>query len=96
VVVETNGEQRGQEGCLSFPGLFAMVTRPNYVKVKGISLDGTEVELEGSELLARAFLHEIDHLDGILFVQRMKRSDREAILKKAKKMDFTKREKAFA
>jgi peptide deformylase len=94
-VVETRGEQKGQEGCLSFPGYFASVTRPNFVRVKGVSLDGKEIELEGSELLARAFLHEIDHLDGILFIQRMKRADRESILKKIKRSSFPKTEKVL-
>jgi peptide deformylase len=88
VIVTTSGEQKGQEGCLSFPGLFAEVTRPNIVKVKGVSLDGKEIELEGEGLLARALHHEIDHLDGVLFIQRMKKVDREAIVKKMKKMKF--------
>jgi peptide deformylase len=94
-VVETSGEQKGQEGCLSFPGYFAPVTRPNYVKVKGVSLEGKEIVVEGSELLARAFLHEIDHLDGVLFIQRMKRADREAILKRIKRSSFPKNEKVL-
>ena len=87
-VVEQTGEQKGSEGCLSFPGLFADVTRASYVKARGIDLNGKPVELEGSELLARAILHEIDHLDGILFTQRMKKADRENILKKMKKQQF--------
>jgi peptide deformylase len=86
VVIETNGSQTGREGCLSFPGLFASVTRPNFVKIRGLNLDGKEVEVEGSELLARALLHEIDHLDGILYIQRMKKSDREVIVRKMKKI----------
>jgi len=86
VVIETNGSQTGREGCLSFPGLFATVTRPNFVKIRGLNLDGKEVEVEGTELLARALLHEIDHLDGILYIQRMKKSDREVIVKKMKKI----------
>ena len=90
VVSETNGEQKGPEGCLSFPGLFADVTRPNFVKVKGWDLEGKEVEVEGEGLLARAFHHEIDHLDGVLFIQRMKKSDRDSIVKKMKKQRFEK------
>ncbi len=85
VILSTDGEQRGQEGCLSFPGLFADVTRPNIVKVKGTNPDGKEIEIEGEGLLARALHHEIDHLDGVLFIQRMKKADREAIVKKMKK-----------
>ena len=90
VILTTSGEQKGQEGCLSFPGLFAEVSRPNVVKVKGLSLEGKEMELEGEGLLARALHHEIDHLDGVLFIQRMKKADREAIVKKMKKMKFDK------
>lgn len=92
VVVLTDGEQRGQEGCLSFPGLFATVTRPNIAKVRGYNPEGNPIELEGSALLARALLHEIDHLDGIVFTQRMKKADREAIIKKMKKMQLPKKE----
>ena len=95
VVVEANGEQRGQEGCLSFPGLFAQVTRPNFARVKGLNLEGKEIEVVGEGLLARALLHEIDHLDGVLFVQRMKKADREAIIRKAKKLEVTRKEKVL-
>jgi len=90
VVVGATGEQKGPEGCLSFPGLFADVVRPNVVKVKGTNLEGKEIELEGEGLLARALHHEIDHLDGVLFIQRMKKADRETIVKKMKKMKFEK------
>ncbi len=95
VVQEVKGEQRGQEGCLSFPGLFAQVTRPNYVRVKGLNLQGEEIELVGEGLLARALLHEIDHLDGILFIHRMKKGDREAIIRKAKKLEIARKEKVL-
>ena len=90
VIVSSSGEQKGPEGCLSFPGLFAEVARPNVVKVKGLNLDGKEQEIEGEGLLARALHHEIDHLDGVLFIQRMKKSDREIIVKKMKKLKFEK------
>jgi peptide deformylase len=90
VIVTSSGEQKGPEGCLSFPGLFAEVTRPNVVKVKGLDLDGKAIEIEGEALLARALHHEIDHLDGVLFIQRMKKSDREVIVKKMKKQKFEK------
>lgn len=92
VVTETSGEQKGQEGCLSFPGLFANVGRPNYAKVRGFNPEGKAIELEGTGLQARAFLHEIDHLDGILFIQRMKKADREMIVKKMKKMQLPRKE----
>jgi peptide deformylase len=90
VVTGATGEQRGQEGCLSFPGLFAEIARPNVVTVKGLDLEGKEVEIEGEGLLARALHHEIDHLDGVLFIQRMKKVDRETIVRKMKKMKFEK------
>ena len=66
-VLETSGEQTGQEGCLSVPGKAGIVTRPNYAKVKAYNEDMEEFIVEGEELLARALLHEIDHLDGYLY-----------------------------
>ena len=69
-IMETDGEQTGDEGCLSVPGYVGMVTRPNYVKIKGLDRNGNSVEYEGTELLARAFLHENDHLDGVLYTQK--------------------------
>lgn len=68
-IIETSGEQTGEEGCLSVPGKSGVVTRPNYVKVKALTEDMEEVTWEGTELLARAFCHEIDHLDGKLYVE---------------------------
>lgn len=67
-ILETSGEQTGEEGCLSVPGKSGQVTRPDYVKVKALNEDMEEVELEGAGLLARAFCHEIDHLDGKMYV----------------------------
>jgi len=67
-VVSSEGEQFGPEGCLSIPGLQGDVRRPLKVKVKGQDRHGKPVEYEGTELLARAFLHEIDHLNGVLFI----------------------------
>lgn len=69
-IVEMKGEQTGEEGCLSLPGKAETVTRANYVKIKGLDREGNEVEYEGTELLARAFQHENDHLDGILYVDK--------------------------
>ena len=63
-ILETSGEQTGDEGCLSVPGMAGQVTRPNYVKVKALDVNMEEQILEGEGLLARAFCHEIDHLDG--------------------------------
>ena len=70
-VLETSGEQTGQEGCLSVPGKAGIVTRPNYTKVKAYNEDMEEFIVEGEELLARALLHEIDHLDGHLYVEKV-------------------------
>ncbi|BDZ80851.1 peptide deformylase [Claveliimonas bilis] len=67
-IEETDGEQTGEEGCLSVPGKSGLVTRPDYVKVKALDEDMKEIELEGNGLLARAFCHEIDHLDGKMYV----------------------------
>ena len=67
-IVGTDGEQTGEEGCLSVPGKSGLVTRPDYVKVKALDEDMKEIELEGNGLLARAFCHEIDHLDGKMYV----------------------------
>lgn len=70
-IIETDGEQTGSEGCLSVPGKHGIVTRPNYVKVAALNEDMEEFEIEGTELLARAFCHEIDHLDGHLYVEKV-------------------------
>ncbi len=69
-IIETSGEQTGQEGCLSVPGKAGIVTRPNYVKVKAQDMNLEWFELEGEELLARAICHELDHLDGHLYVEK--------------------------
>ena len=71
VILETDGEQTGDEGCLSVPGKSGQVTRPNYVKVKALDENMEEVIYEGEGLLARAFCHEIDHLDGHLYVEKV-------------------------
>ena len=70
-IVESSGEQTGQEGCLSVPGKSGVVTRPNYVKVIALDVNMKEFELEGTELLARAICHELDHLDGHLYVEKV-------------------------
>lgn len=71
VIMETSGEQRGYEGCLSVPNKSGIVTRPNYVKVKAYNKEMKPFELEGTELLARAICHELEHLDGHLYVERV-------------------------
>lgn len=70
-IVETSGEQTGSEGCLSVPGKSGMVTRPNYVKAIALDVNMQPIELEGTELLARAICHELDHLDGHLYVEKV-------------------------
>lgn len=70
-IIEKSGEQTGQEGCLSVPGKIGIVTRPNYVKVIAMDENMKPIEIEGVELLARAISHEIDHLDGILYVDKV-------------------------
>jgi len=70
-IVESSGEQTGQEGCLSVPGKTGQVTRPNYVKAVALDVNMREFELEGTELLARAICHELDHLDGHLYVEKI-------------------------
>ena len=70
-IVEESGEQTGSEGCLSVPGVFGEVTRPNVVTVKAQDRDGKWYKITGKELLARAFCHEIEHLDGKLFLDRV-------------------------
>ncbi len=71
-MIETRGEEDGEEGCLSVPNRVGRVIRPEYVKIKGTNLDGEEVEYEAEGLLARAFCHEYDHLDGILYSDKAK------------------------
>lgn len=66
-VVETSGEQTGLEGCLSLPGQYGIITRPNHVKVRAQDRNGAWYEVEDEGLTARCFLHEIDHLDGHMF-----------------------------
>ena len=68
-IVEESGEQTGDEGCLSVPGKAGTVTRPYYVKVRAQNEDMEEIEIEGEELLARAICHEVDHLEGRMYVE---------------------------
>ena len=70
-ILETSGEQSGYQGCLSVPGKSGLVTRPNYAKVKALDMNMEEFIIEGEELLARCLCHEIDHLDGHLYVEKV-------------------------
>ena len=72
-LVETSGEQCGAEGCLSVPGKYGLVKRPNYAKVRAQNRNGEWFEVEGEELIARCFCHELDHLDGIVYTEVMER-----------------------
>ena len=71
VIVSSDGEQTGDEGCLSLPGKAGQVTRPNHVVVRAMDENMEERELEGEGLLARAFCHEIDHLDGHMYTEKV-------------------------
>ena len=68
-IIESDGTQTGEEGCLSLPGKYGIVTRPNHVKVRALNEDMEEVIWEGEGLLARAFCHEIDHLSGLMYMR---------------------------
>lgn len=72
-LVETSGEQIGTEGCLSVPGKYGIVKRPNHAKVRAQDREGNWFEAEGDELIARCFCHELDHLDGIIYTEVMER-----------------------
>ncbi len=77
-ILETSGEQTGEEGCLSLPGKYGQVTRPNYVKAQAQGMDMKPFILEGEGLLARAICHECDHLDGKMFVSLVEGELRDA------------------
>lgn len=88
-IVHKEGKQVEEEGCLSLPDIRDKVARAARVKVKAQDLDGKSIELEGTELLARCFQHEIDHLDGILFPWRMSALKRDLILRRIRKLQKT-------
>jgi peptide deformylase len=85
-VIHTEGRQVEEEGCLSLPDIREKVQRAELVRVKAQNVKGEWFEVEGTELLARALLHEIDHLDGVLFIDRVSRLKRELILRKIRKL----------
>lgn len=85
-VIAIDGVQFEEEGCLSIPGFNATVVRPSRVVVKGLDRHGTEQRLEGTGLQARAFQHEIDHLDGMLFVDRLRGIKRDMIVRRIRKL----------
>ena len=85
-LVELDGVQLEEEGCLSVPGFNATVVRPARAIVKGLDRHGAEQTIEGKELLARAFQHEMDHLDGTVFVDRLRGIKRDLIVRKIQKL----------
>ncbi len=87
--VEREGMQIEEEGCLSLPGFNATVARPSRAAVKGLDLDGHERVVEGTGMLARAFQHEMDHLDGRVFVDRLHGIQRELIVRRIRKLTRT-------
>ncbi|HEV2309898.1 MAG TPA: peptide deformylase [Acidimicrobiia bacterium] len=87
-IVETEGEWSYEEGCLSVPGLAFELVRPNRVTVRGLDLDGHEIVLEGDELMGRMIQHEIDHLDGILVIDRVDPETRKEALRELRTRDF--------
>ncbi len=84
--VETRGEMESLEGCLSVPGFVGEITRHEFVAVTGLDRNGKKIRLEGEGLFARCLQHEIDHLDGILFIDRISRLKRDLALRKIRKM----------
>jgi peptide deformylase len=85
-IIHAEGEVREEEGCLSIPGFRGYVIRPQFVTVRAMNVKGEEFEIRGENLLARAFCHEIDHLNGILFVQHLSLLRRDLIKRKIKKL----------
>ena len=89
VFVERDGMQLEEEGCLSIPGFNATVVRPARAVVRGLDRTGTERTVEGQDLLARAFQHEMDHLDGTVFVDRLRGIKKDLIVRKIQKLRRT-------
>jgi peptide deformylase len=88
-ILESSGEWAYDEGCLSIPGLAFELVRPKEVHLVGYDLDGNELSIEADELLARAFQHEMDHLDGVLFIERLDPDDRKAAMKIIREQKLT-------
>jgi peptide deformylase len=85
-IVAADGEQFEDEGCLSVPGFTSAVLRPKRVVLKGVDLDGKEITIEGKDLLARAFCHEMDHLNGVFFLDHLSFIKRDIIKRKIRKL----------
>jgi len=85
-IVESSGEWVYDEGCLSIPGLYVEMVRPNEVLMRGLDLDGNEIEIEADELMGRLFQHELDHLHGVLMFDRMETEQRKEALKEYRRI----------
>lgn len=85
-IIHAEGEQREEEGCLSLPGFRGYVARPQYVTVRAQDASGKEFQMRGEQLLARAFCHEIDHLNGTLFIAHLGMLKRDMIKRKIRKL----------
>ena len=85
-IVDSQGKEKREEGCLSIPGFTAMVERPTHIRIRAQDLEGEPVERDAEGLLARVICHEIDHLDGILYLDRISRLKRDLIRRKIKKL----------
>jgi len=85
-ILEESGSQTGEEGCLSFPEITTVVKRPDWVRVRAQNVDGETFEIEAQDFLARAFCHEIDHLNGVLMTDRVSKLKKEIIKKRISKL----------
>ena len=85
-VIETEGEEMNEEGCMSVPGPFEEVRRPHKVRIKGLNLEGKEITIEGEGLLARVLMHEIDHLNGLMFIDHLSSIKRQLLSKKLREI----------
>jgi peptide deformylase len=88
VITRWEGEQDGEEGCLSFPGIYYACKRAMEVTVDAVDLGGQALRVDGEGLLARCIQHEVDHLDGVLFIERLSRGDRKRALKQWREREF--------
>jgi peptide deformylase len=91
IIVESDGEFVYTEGCLSIPELYVDILRPNHVLVRGVTLDGNEVEMEADEFMGRMFQHEIDHLNGVLMFDRMTPDQRKEAMAEYRRLQDTPR-----
>ncbi|GIU83598.1 MAG: peptide deformylase 1 [Acidimicrobiales bacterium] len=88
-IVESDGEWTYEEGCLSVPGLSFEIVRPRRVHLRGWDAQGREVDIEADDLLARVFQHEIDHLDGVLLLDRLEEEERKAAMRRIRELELT-------